>query len=100
VILARQDHGSPVDPAEGLGGNGRAVRPDGGTNGHEEASDVCQHTLEGLVRYAHPKVAADPIMYCPSVRSIPLGPGPKRTMFVNPGEVRKAAHEGGNAHRR
>jgi hypothetical protein len=29
-------------------------------------------------------------MYCPSVRSIPLGPGPKRTMFVNPGKVRKA----------
>jgi hypothetical protein len=31
-----------------------------------------------------PKVAADPIMYWPSVRSIPLGPGPKRTMLVNP----------------
>lgn len=31
-----------------------------------------------------PKVAADPIIYCPSVRSIPLGPGPKRTMLVKP----------------
>jgi hypothetical protein len=28
-------------------------------------------------------------MYCPSVRSMPLGPGPKRTMFVNPEKVRE-----------
>jgi hypothetical protein len=33
---------------------------------------------------AYPKVAAEPIMYCPNVRSIPFGPGPKRTMLVNP----------------
>ncbi|EAT92346.2 hypothetical protein SNOG_00851 [Parastagonospora nodorum SN15] len=31
-----------------------------------------------------PKVAADPIMYCPNVRSIPFGPGPKRTILVKP----------------
>jgi hypothetical protein len=36
----------------------------------------------------NPKVAADPIMYCPKVRSIPLGPGPKRTMFVKPKSIR------------
>ena len=35
--------------------------------------------------YAYPNVAADPIMYCPSVRSMPFGPGPNRTMFVKPG---------------
>jgi len=39
--------------------------------------------------YAYPKVAADPIMYWPSVRIIPLGPGPKRTMLVNPTQVRQ-----------
>jgi hypothetical protein len=39
--------------------------------------------------HAYPKVAADPIMYWPSVRSIPLGPGPKRTMLVNPTIVRR-----------
>jgi hypothetical protein len=42
---------------------------------------------------AYPKVAADPIMYCPSVRSIPFGPGPKRTMLVKPGLVREALRE-------
>lgn len=35
----------------------------------------------------HPKVAADPAMYCPRVRSMPFGPGPKRTMLVKPGLV-------------
>jgi hypothetical protein len=84
VVLARQDGRSPVDPAKRLGGNGRAVRSDGGTNSHEEAGSIRQHTLESVAREAYPKVAADPIMYCPSVRSIPLGPGPKRTMFVKP----------------
>jgi hypothetical protein len=43
------------------------------------------------VSHAYPKVAADPIIYWPSVRSIPLGPGPKRTMLVNPSAVRVAA---------
>jgi hypothetical protein len=100
VVLARQDHRSPVDPAKRLGGNGRAVRSDGGTNSHEEASSIRQHTLESVALEAYPKVAADPIMYCPSVRSIPLGPGPKRTMFVKPKWVREVAHGGGNAHRR
>jgi hypothetical protein len=38
--------------------------------------------------YTYPKVAADPIIYWPSVRSIPFGPGPKRTMLVNPEMVR------------
>ena len=37
--------------------------------------------------YAYPNVAADPIMYCPSVLSIPFGPGPNRTMFVKPGSL-------------
>jgi hypothetical protein len=38
----------------------------------------------------YPNVAADPIIYCPSVRSMPLGPGPKRTMLVKPANVRRA----------
>jgi hypothetical protein len=42
---------------------------------------------------AYPNVAAEPIMYCPSVRSIPFGPGPKRTMLVNPGLVRETLRE-------
>jgi hypothetical protein len=33
---------------------------------------------------AYPKVAAEPAMYCPNVRIIPLGPGPNRMMFVAP----------------
>jgi hypothetical protein len=36
----------------------------------------------------YPNVAADPIIYWPRVRSIPFGPGPKRTMLVNPRTVR------------
>lgn len=35
-----------------------------------------------LVTY--PNVAAEPIMYCPSVRNMPFGPGPYRMMFVAP----------------
>ncbi|EMC98535.1 hypothetical protein BAUCODRAFT_58824, partial [Baudoinia panamericana UAMH 10762] len=33
---------------------------------------------------AHPNVAAEPSMYCPSVRSMPFGPGPYRMIFVAP----------------
>jgi hypothetical protein len=32
----------------------------------------------------YPNVAAEPAMYCPKVRIIPLGPGPNRMMFVAP----------------
>lgn len=32
----------------------------------------------------YPNVAAEPTMYCPRVRSMPFGPGPKRTIFVAP----------------
>jgi hypothetical protein len=49
----------------------------------------CIRLLYGV---AYPNVAADPIMYCPSVLNIPLGPGPKRTMFVNPSAVRPGSH--------
>jgi hypothetical protein len=35
-------------------------------------------------RYPYPNVAAEPAMYCPSVRIIPLGPGPNRMMLVAP----------------
>lgn len=45
--------------------------------------------------YTYPNVVADPIIYCPSVRSIPLGPGPKRTMFVNPVAVRASLRQSG-----
>jgi hypothetical protein len=90
VVLALEDHGSSVDPAESLSGNGRAFGSDGGTDGHEEASSACQRMLQSLRVCAYPKVAADPIMYCPSVRNIPFGPGPKRTMLVKPGLVREA----------
>jgi len=31
-----------------------------------------------------PKVAADPAMYCPKVRIIPLGPGPNLMILVAP----------------
>ena len=34
--------------------------------------------------FAYPNVAADPSIYWPSVLSMPLGPGPKRMMFVAP----------------
>lgn len=33
---------------------------------------------------SYPKVADDPSMYCPNVRSIPFGPGPNLMMFVAP----------------
>lgn len=43
--------------------------------------------------YAYPNVAAEPAIYCPSVRIIPLGPGPYRTMFVNPcKDINRRAH--------
>lgn len=45
-----------------------------------------------LLNDAHPNVAAEPAMYCPRVRSMPFGPGPKRTMFVKPGVVSLALH--------
>jgi hypothetical protein len=59
---------------------------DCGSYGHEEAdkkvslgpdSSPTQHRT-------YPKVAADPNMYCPSVRIMPLGPGPKRIILVAP----------------
>jgi len=37
LVLARQDHRSPVDVRESLGGYWGAVRSNGGANGHEEA---------------------------------------------------------------
>lgn len=76
-----------MDLREGLGGYGRAVCSDGGANGHEEAIvshvSICQ-TRPSRKSYTYPNVAAEPAMYWPSVRSMPLGPGPKRTMFVKP----------------
>jgi hypothetical protein len=39
------------------------------------ATPVSAH-LEGSDSGIYPKVAADPIMYCPNVRNIPFGPGP------------------------
>jgi len=33
---------------------------------------------------SHPNVAAEPSMYCPNVRIMPLGPGPNLTMLVAP----------------
>jgi hypothetical protein len=54
---------------------------------------ACQRMLQSLRVCAYPKVAADPIMYCPSVRSIPFGPGPKRTMLVKPRLVRGVLRE-------
>jgi hypothetical protein len=92
-VLALEDDGSSVDPVECLGGNGRALGSDRGTNGHEEAGGACQRMLQSPRIRAYPKVAAEPIMYCPSVRSIPFGPGPKRTMLVNPGRVRETLRE-------
>lgn len=32
----------------------------------------------------YPNVAAEPAIYCPKVRIMPFGPGPKRIMFVAP----------------
>ena len=51
--------------------------------------------------YAYPNVAADPAMYWPSVRSMPFGPGPNRTMFVKPGMVSTSfLYMSGHAHQR
>jgi hypothetical protein len=44
--LALKNHGSSVDPAESLGGNGRAFGSDGGTDGHEEAKRVSAHAAK------------------------------------------------------
>ncbi len=44
---------------------------------------------------AYPNVAAEPAMYCPRVRSMPFGPGPKRTMLVKPGSVSSCLYEAG-----
>jgi hypothetical protein len=41
-----------------------------------------QYPFPVLVTY--PNVAAEPIIYCPSVRNMPLGPGPYRIIFVAP----------------
>jgi hypothetical protein len=49
-------------------------------------------------RGAYPKVAAEPIMYWPNVRSIPFGPGPKRTMLVKPGKSEWVSGRAGYAH--
>lgn len=37
LVLSRQDCRAVVDAAEGLGDDGRAVRTNGGADGHEEA---------------------------------------------------------------
>jgi len=98
-VLALQDDGRSVDSAESLGGNGRAVCSDCGTDGHEEATNDCQRLYDTTWRGAYPKVAADPIMYCPNVRSIPFGPGPKRTMLVKPGKSEWVFRRADYAHR-
>ena len=36
---------------------------------------------------AHPNVAPDPAMYCPSILMAPCGPAPNLTMFVAPGTL-------------
>lgn len=83
-MLSLEDHWPPVGAREGFSNNGRAVRPNGGADGHKEAAhNSISPCLPGRAA-TYPNVAADPIMYCPKVRSIPLGPGPKRTMFVKP----------------
>jgi hypothetical protein len=79
LVPAREDHRSPVNLGESLGGCGGAVRSDGGTDGHEEAiaSGVSTWPEESNRQSAtYPNVAAEPPMYWPSVRSIPFGPGP------------------------
>jgi hypothetical protein len=84
--LLGEHHRPPVRLCPGLGGHRGAVCSDCCSNSHEEAvqasiSLVCP--LRWLSR-AYPNVAAEPIMYCPSVRSMPFGPGPKRKMLVKP----------------
>ncbi len=69
---------------ESLSCDGRAFGTNGGSNCHEEAIRLHKHLELNRTRFPYPKVVAEPIMYCPSVRSMPFGPGPKRTMFVNP----------------
>lgn len=36
----------------------------------------CDTKIKVQAMYTYPKVAAEPIMYCPILRMIPLGPGP------------------------
>lgn len=84
LVLTLQDCRSTADPTESLGGDGRAVGSNGGADGHEEAENTSQRMLATTGSATCPNVAAEPIMYWPSVRSIPLGPGPKRTILVKP----------------
>lgn len=61
----------------------------------------CQRKRDCKAGNAYPKVAAEPIMYWPSVLSIPFGPGPNRTMLVNPMTVRTSAGDiDGSAHQK
>lgn len=46
-----------------------------------KSTDVSQRYLRTA---AYPNVAADPAIYCPSVLSMPFGPGPNLMMFVAP----------------
>jgi hypothetical protein len=55
LVLALKDCGSSADSAEGLGGNGRAVGANGGTNGHEEAKSIGQWRSEALQNPHIPK---------------------------------------------
>jgi hypothetical protein len=58
---------------------------DCGSDRHEKADEKgSAWLLRDNTERTHPKVAADPIIYCPSVRIMPLGPGPKRIMLVAP----------------
>lgn len=54
-----------------------------GSNGHEEAIAVSICCSE-CPSASYPNVAAEPVIYWPSVRIIPFGPGPYRMMFVAP----------------
>lgn len=93
LVRARQDHWPSVDLRECLGGDGGAFGADGCANSHEETANGLVSHGHGADVSAYPKVAAEPSMYCPNVRSIPFGPGPKRTMLVKPKPVRHGHSE-------
>lgn len=64
----------------------RALCSYGSADGHEEAEGrtVSRYSRGDMFDVPYPNVAAEPSMYWPSVRSIPLGPGPNLMMFVAP----------------
>lgn len=88
--LPRDDEGPPLGLQVRLVDDGRGVRPDDATNGHEEARNGISisfgyATAGGGPRCTNPKVAPDMAMYCPRVLMMPLGPAPYLKMVVVPG---------------